>query len=351
MDYHLLPTWPRMTKKDQLAWTRVEYRGARMILGSSTTVSGSIACREARIYPPAQRFRYLWFKRALRCRRLDSSLRKQIYENTWQHSIWPRIVTCMNDWTHLRHCGSSNLISPKNSWSNISPGSQVVLTCWKRFLRDVWLHHLVSRFNSERKNWRPMTGNTAIANLWILKQSTAIADFVVLRKSVWLTTLTTVPASELFKPEEYSIQELLHELKKEHFYWSLRDSPSIWRDLTEPHSKRKSCTLRGLTRDPRTSALRHEFCMKWSRNQNIVLKSKYHWKSCETHAKLCSQRLRTSDSTAKTAWKHLRSLDEPCPELSFISSLQRLETKSAYLVRTFSWIPRLCAWDLGPDSN
>ena len=38
-----------------------------MILGFSTTVSGSIAYREAGIQPPAQRFRYLWFKRALRC--------------------------------------------------------------------------------------------------------------------------------------------------------------------------------------------------------------------------------------------------------------------------------------------
>jgi hypothetical protein len=62
MDYHLVPTWPSITKKDQLAWTRVAYRGARMTLGSSTTVSGCIACREARIQPPAQRFRYLWLK-------------------------------------------------------------------------------------------------------------------------------------------------------------------------------------------------------------------------------------------------------------------------------------------------
>jgi len=80
MDYHLLPTWPSLTKKDKLAWTRVAYRGARTILGSSTTVSGSIACREAGIQPPTQRFRCLWFKRALRCRRFDSSLQKQVYE-------------------------------------------------------------------------------------------------------------------------------------------------------------------------------------------------------------------------------------------------------------------------------
>ena len=80
---HGLPSSNNLTKndkKDKLAWTRVAYRGARMILGSSTTVSGSIACREAGIQPPAQHFRYLWFKRALRCRRLDSSLQKEIYE-------------------------------------------------------------------------------------------------------------------------------------------------------------------------------------------------------------------------------------------------------------------------------
>jgi hypothetical protein len=76
MDYHVLPTWPRMAEKDQLAWTRVAYRGAQMIQGSSTTVSGSIVCGEAGIQSPAQHFRYLWFKRALRCRELDSSLQK-----------------------------------------------------------------------------------------------------------------------------------------------------------------------------------------------------------------------------------------------------------------------------------
>lgn len=80
LDYHLLPTWPRMTKKAQLEWTRVTYAAARMILGASMTVSGSIACREAGILPPSQRFRLLLFKRALRCRRLDSTLQKKIYE-------------------------------------------------------------------------------------------------------------------------------------------------------------------------------------------------------------------------------------------------------------------------------
>jgi hypothetical protein len=51
-----------------------------MILDSFTTVSGSIVCRKAGFQPPGKRFRYHWFKRALRCRRLDSSLQKQIYE-------------------------------------------------------------------------------------------------------------------------------------------------------------------------------------------------------------------------------------------------------------------------------
>ena len=39
-----------------------------------------IACREAGIQPPVPRFRYLWLKRALRCRRLNSNLKKQIFE-------------------------------------------------------------------------------------------------------------------------------------------------------------------------------------------------------------------------------------------------------------------------------
>jgi hypothetical protein len=82
MDYHLLPTWPRMTKYHKLKWTRVAYRAARMILGVSLTVSGSIVCREAGLLPPAQRFRYLWFKRALRCHRYESKIQQSIYEKS-----------------------------------------------------------------------------------------------------------------------------------------------------------------------------------------------------------------------------------------------------------------------------
>jgi hypothetical protein len=79
MDYHLLPTWPRRTKYHKLQWTPVAYKAARMILAVSLTVSGSIACREACLLPPAQRFRYLWFKRALRCRRFESKIQQSIY--------------------------------------------------------------------------------------------------------------------------------------------------------------------------------------------------------------------------------------------------------------------------------
>ena len=124
-------------------------------------------------------------------------------KNAWRHSIWPNIPRRVNDWSHLRHCSNSNLISAKNSWSNISRGSQLALTCLKEFLRTVWPYHLVSRFNSELKQWRPRTGDTAITNLWILNHSKAPVDFVVLRKKLWLTWSTTVPASELAKPEEY----------------------------------------------------------------------------------------------------------------------------------------------------
>jgi len=53
-----------------------------MILGVSLTVSGSIACREAGLLPPAQRFLYLWFKRALRCRRYESKIQQSIYEKS-----------------------------------------------------------------------------------------------------------------------------------------------------------------------------------------------------------------------------------------------------------------------------
>jgi hypothetical protein len=79
MDYHLLPTWTRMTKHHKLQWTRVTYRAARMIVGVSGTVSASIACREAGLLPPAHGFRYLWFKRALRCRRFESKIQQSIY--------------------------------------------------------------------------------------------------------------------------------------------------------------------------------------------------------------------------------------------------------------------------------
>jgi len=87
MDYHLLPTRPRMTKYHKLQWTRVAYRAARMILGVSLTVSGSIACREAGLLPPAQRFRYLWFKRALRCRRFESEIQQSIYEKSLENLV------------------------------------------------------------------------------------------------------------------------------------------------------------------------------------------------------------------------------------------------------------------------
>jgi hypothetical protein len=82
IDYHLLPTWPKMTKYHKLQWTRVAYRAARMILGVYLTVSGSIACREAGLLPPDQRFRYLWFKRALRCRQFESKIKQSIYEKS-----------------------------------------------------------------------------------------------------------------------------------------------------------------------------------------------------------------------------------------------------------------------------
>jgi len=51
-----------------------------MILGVSLTVSGSIACRETGLLLPDKRFRYLWFKRALRCRLFESKIQQSIYE-------------------------------------------------------------------------------------------------------------------------------------------------------------------------------------------------------------------------------------------------------------------------------
>jgi hypothetical protein len=53
-----------------------------MILGVSLTVSGSKACREAGLLPPAQRFRYLCLKRALRCRRYESKIHQSVYEKS-----------------------------------------------------------------------------------------------------------------------------------------------------------------------------------------------------------------------------------------------------------------------------
>jgi hypothetical protein len=57
-----------------------------MILGVSLTVYGNIACREAGILSPDQRFRYLWFKRALRCRQFESKIQQSIYEKSQE--IW-----------------------------------------------------------------------------------------------------------------------------------------------------------------------------------------------------------------------------------------------------------------------
>jgi len=71
-----------MTKYHKLQWNRVAFTAARMILAVYLTVSGSIACREAGLLPRDQRFRYLWFKRALRCRRFESKIQQYIYEKS-----------------------------------------------------------------------------------------------------------------------------------------------------------------------------------------------------------------------------------------------------------------------------
>ena len=61
MENRFLPTWARMTQKAQLQWSRVKYAAVRTILGASTTVLGSIACREAGILPRSQRSRLVFF--------------------------------------------------------------------------------------------------------------------------------------------------------------------------------------------------------------------------------------------------------------------------------------------------
>ena len=290
MDYHRLPTWPRMTKKDQLA------------------------CRKVGIQPPPQLSRYIWFKRALRCRRLDSNIQKRTYENTSRRSIWLSIPRCMNDWLDLRQCSNSNLISAKNSWRNIRRGSQLALTCLKEFLRDVWPDHLVSRFNSERKHWRPRTADTAITNLWIRNHSTALADFVVFRKKLWLTWFTTVPAIDLAKPKKIlkscctkskkdipvGPYEILRRSDETSLIHIQNESLALFVDSLE--IQRLFCTAPWVL---------HELIKEWKHRDEVEMPLEVFQDTSE--ALLPQAPTPTAESTAKSDWKHSRN--PCCPEI------------------------------------
>ena len=66
-----------------------------MILGASMTVPNSIACREAGILPPNQRFRCLLFQRTLCSQCLDSRVHKKICEpQPGKHNFIKYCVIC-----------------------------------------------------------------------------------------------------------------------------------------------------------------------------------------------------------------------------------------------------------------
>jgi len=69
LDYQLLAIWPSFNKEQRLQLTRTGYKGARFILQAPATVDGSICCREAHIFPPAERYEILLMKRYYPIRR------------------------------------------------------------------------------------------------------------------------------------------------------------------------------------------------------------------------------------------------------------------------------------------
>jgi len=71
LDYQLLAIWPSLNKEQRQQLTRTGYKGARFILQAPATVDGSICCREAHIFPPAERYEILLMKRYYRIRRYE----------------------------------------------------------------------------------------------------------------------------------------------------------------------------------------------------------------------------------------------------------------------------------------
>jgi len=69
LDYQLLAIWPSLNKEQRQQLTRTVHKGARFILQAPATVDGSICCREAHIFPPAERYEILLMKRYYRIRR------------------------------------------------------------------------------------------------------------------------------------------------------------------------------------------------------------------------------------------------------------------------------------------
>ena len=81
-----LPSASNLAEDAEISQASMDSSGVQSGVGRgvSLTVSGSIASREAGLLPPDQRFRYLWFKRALRCRRFESKI-QSIYEKTLEN--------------------------------------------------------------------------------------------------------------------------------------------------------------------------------------------------------------------------------------------------------------------------
>ena len=63
MDYHLLPIWYLISKEARKKFTRISTQGARIVLGTPTTIDGDICCREARLLPPEFRVELMYLRR------------------------------------------------------------------------------------------------------------------------------------------------------------------------------------------------------------------------------------------------------------------------------------------------
>jgi len=63
LDYHVVPTWPYLSKQDKQNLDSIAFQGACFIMGAPASSNGYIACSESGILPPSCRYQLLISRR------------------------------------------------------------------------------------------------------------------------------------------------------------------------------------------------------------------------------------------------------------------------------------------------